>query len=312
MDFKGWQLMDKVLFLVREDQSAYVVNPENKSQFENAKRWTGDKNENIIFDNEGFKFSLYKAAGNSSQGGKLSFWNCLIEKNNKKFVIGINANMVLDLLLNSHVINGKVQEDVIFANRSGQIGLIHKGMQQYKDALDDVEKRKQVSKKTSKHVLGRNYYTLTENNIYMGDIYKWFERVVGEYNWDFKFRILDTPVKKKIFVPYDMLSSYSSISDFLQSVLKNGSAISEWNRNIFYYLKDKLPARTEGDFQFQCNWDENSFNNYREKISEIRDTRKTYIKKALEFKFYSLFENSDMSHLEHYKDKYPDLFVRSN
>ena len=126
MDYQGYKLLDKIKLVCRdvakyeegrgrncstEIYQAYLVDPANKKQLDSALYWanwteygpsfkneaTGRweykyevKHEPVVFDfdNNGFSFELLDCAGGSSQGGKLSFWNCLVSKDNYKFKIG--------------------------------------------------------------------------------------------------------------------------------------------------------------------------------------------------------------------------------
>ena len=142
----GYTYSEKVILVsknVQEDYlPTYVAKFDNKQQLENAIDWStyydyGEydeitksyPNKKVIeplintFDNKGFKLSLLECANNSSQGGKLSFWNCIVEKDNRKFKIGINTTLLLDLFKESTFVNGVCQQPVCFVNRNGQTGM---------------------------------------------------------------------------------------------------------------------------------------------------------------------------------------------
>ena len=91
MDNSLWNLYDEIILVCKKTEKnnyykAYVVNPNNKTQLETARRWaTGyNKKENktyeFTYDNKDFKLEIISSADNSSQRGKLSFWKCLIKK----------------------------------------------------------------------------------------------------------------------------------------------------------------------------------------------------------------------------------------
>ena len=83
-----------------------------------------DENDNVIYENSKpkvieypgivhkykngtFEFIIYDSADGSSQGGKLSFWTAIIKTPDKKeFRIGINADILLDLLKYNTFVNG--------------------------------------------------------------------------------------------------------------------------------------------------------------------------------------------------------------
>ena len=127
VEYKGWSLYDKVIIVERKGYTekdisqGYVVDPKNKKSLKSARGWATtykydeDHNpvrdadgrmvevepEEFLLDNEGFKVKLSESANGSSQGGKLSFWNCIISKGDKQWLIGINAELLLHLLMQS-------------------------------------------------------------------------------------------------------------------------------------------------------------------------------------------------------------------
>lgn len=273
--YTGWKLFDTVTIVSRPitkwnyetceniatgECQGFLVDPKNKNQLESALYWgtttkyhyeevdgkrmcTGSTNippEQYTYDNKGFTLELSEAAEQSSQGGKLSFWNCWITApDGKRFLIGIAANLLLDVLKSTTVINGVVQEKLMFARCKGGVGMLCETMDSYKDALDDEASRKNNSKgKTSKHKIGYVYDTLTQHNLYAGDFYRWYEpvyedkesRYYSKANQLVGFKKLDKPVKLRWFPTY-----YSDKS-------------IDWHIEHFgtYELETKLPARKEG------------------------------------------------------------------
>lgn len=119
----------------------YIVDPSNKKMLENARGWgrrieygeyvegKGYPNqvvhepEEYIFDNNGFTLELVDSAKGSSQGGKLSFWNCNITIDGKTFLVGIAADLLLDVLKSNTIINGKCQTPLMFARCNSAVGL---------------------------------------------------------------------------------------------------------------------------------------------------------------------------------------------
>ena len=129
--YEGWNLYDKVIIVGKARtvwnrekycwetqegiQQGYLVDPKNKKQLENAERWAEtvryEYNKELgrseavetvkgtvdTFDNDGFEIELLESADGSSQGGKLSFWNCKISKAGKTWIVGINADLLLSL-----------------------------------------------------------------------------------------------------------------------------------------------------------------------------------------------------------------------
>ena len=270
-NYVGWQLFDKVIIVARgynrwvngkyinEGVQGYIVDPSNKKMLESARnwgRWTeygeyvqgeGYPNkvehepEEFTFDNNDFTLELVDCAENSSQGGKLSFWNCNITKDGKTFLVGIAANLLLDVLKHNTFIDGKCQTPLMFARCKGGVGMLSENMESYKQALADMQLKKKVNTgKTSKHRLGHIYNTLTESHAYLADLYCWYEPITEEKrrnNWSSStydtivgFKKLDKPIKLKWFA--SMYDKESNLSDF---------EILSWE------LKSKLPTRIEDD-----------------------------------------------------------------
>ena len=275
--YTGWKLFDKVTIIAKKmlaydyktgettdtgNVQGYLVDPTNKKQLEAARNWGTtyksiyeevdgkrqfvDKEiiepDEYTYDNDGFTLELHNSAEGSSQGGRLSFWNCWITApDGHRFLIGIAADLLLDVLKSSTIINGIVQDKLMFARCNGGVGMLSKSMDSYKNAVNDEYQRKNKSTgKTTKHKIGYVYETLTQKNLYAGDFYRWYEPVYEEKESNYYpyrkanqlvgFKKLDKPVKVMWFPTY-----YSDKS-------------IDWHVEHFgsYELETKLPARKEG------------------------------------------------------------------
>lgn len=176
MSYVPWRLFDEVIIVVNSFGQGYVVDPANKKQLDTAMRWaqrSSDKEPEVIRTaNKDFELTLYDCAGHSSQGGKLSFWNCKIEKDEKSYIIGVNTNFLLSLMMHSTFVDGKCQSKLFFAKQAGNTCLIHAGMQEYDEAMKNIQLKKKLNtKKTKNWQVGRNYVTATCNDLYFGEIY---------------------------------------------------------------------------------------------------------------------------------------------
>ena len=203
-EYNGWKLLDNIIVVIAAAENTkygcrqgYIVDPKNKKQLESALDWgrravyEHDEDGNLLKDDKGillwhyedakavetdnkdFTLQLLESAGGSSQGGKLSFWNCLITKDDIKCVVGINSELLLELMLQSTFTNGVCDKKICFARKNGNVGALHPKMTQYKDAIKDNKIRKSVNtKKTSKWQLGHNYVTLSKNEFYLGNFYQ--------------------------------------------------------------------------------------------------------------------------------------------
>ena len=279
-NYIGWKMFDTVTIVSRPitkwnyeiheniatgECQGFLVDPKNKKQLESARQWgTTYKHiyeevdgkrvhtdteiiepDEFTYDNKGFTLELSEAAEQSSQGGKLSFWNCWITASDgKKFLIGIAANLLLDVLKSCDVKNGIVQEPLMFARCKGGVGMLSESMNSYKDAVNDEYQRKNKSTgKTTKHKIGHVYATLTQKNVYLGNFYQWYEEIwevkpsqyfpYGEANQLVGFRKLDRPIELKWFPTY----YEDKDPDYYVKHFR------------MYECKENLPARREGDYE---------------------------------------------------------------
>lgn len=234
-NYVGWRVPEKVIIVAKDYRhwengkytidgtyQGYVVDAGNKEMLESARNWAkwteyvqpydretrtyaavidheGIEHE---FDNEGFTLTLLDSANGSSQGGKLSFWNCKISKGDKEFIIGIASDYLLEILLHNTFINGTCQSTLSFARCKGGVGMMNKEMPSYQQFMQDEQHRAAMKKgKTKKREPGHLYSTLTGGDVYFSTFYKWYEPVYSEdysrYRFDKKllgFKKLDTPV----------------------------------------------------------------------------------------------------------------------
>ena len=161
---------------------AYVVEKGNTKMLASAKDWAGSSCKEYEFKNGEFTFSLCDPAHGSSQGGKLSFWNCLITIDGNSFLIGISSEILCELLKNSTFINGTCKVKVYLGRINGNVGAFTSSMDLFKKGQEDEKIRNE--KKTTTYVPGDFVYTLKEERIYLGDGYKYFELTRSIYNYN--------------------------------------------------------------------------------------------------------------------------------
>lgn len=230
MAYNYWKMMDKVVVAVKTapDNSYYgrtfngfVSDAKDSDAIEKAKTWATEREydrekreyttlhePNVhTFDNGGFTVKILKSAGGSSQGGRLSFLACEVEKDGVKFVIGVNDALLVDLIRNSTIIKGVIQEKVMFVRKGGQPGFIHEGMDAYAEANADMKKKADLkaAKKTSKWELGGVYSTLTQTDICLGEVWDTMEEVEVKddrrwYGKRTELRKREKPVKSLVWV----------------------------------------------------------------------------------------------------------------
>jgi hypothetical protein len=200
-----YKLLDNIMLVCRDEEhrkstdalQAYLVDPSNKSQLKSALGWaTYTEYGNHIktesgkwefewtkthepveytFGNQHFRLELLDCAGGSSQGGKLSFWNCIVSKDDKRFKIGINSEMLLELLKNATFIKGVCQDDLLFVTFDGKVGMCAEGSEVHKSAIKDMELKAESKKKAvSKFSFGDIITTPTLKEVYLGTITQYY------------------------------------------------------------------------------------------------------------------------------------------
>ena len=286
---------------------AYLVDPSNKKQLESARYWAkwteygpSHRNEEtgkwereyeiehepveFEFDNNGFELELKDCAGGSSQGGKLSFWNCIVTKDNNEFVIGINSDMLLDLLKNATFVNGKCQSPLIFITQRGKVGMVVEGSETYKQCIKDRELKSNLdNNKVSKFSFGDKVSTATLDEYYLGTITKYYDFDPGEENarWHyshFNIRRCTLTKLKKPVVYHIFESAYRE--ETLQSIVDN------FDSSLYSYptFKKSCPKRaisgkiamdcTEDYFKSQFmkkNYDYNKYLEYAKENYSLKD-----------------------------------------
>lgn len=304
MDYEGYKLVDKVVIFAKDIEAdylpAFVADPSNKSQVKNAKDWAtyrkyGHYNKELDkierskeieglqfeFDNSGFSLSLLDCAGYSSQGGKLSFWNCIIEKDNRKFKIGINTNLLLDVLKESTFEKGVCKEPVCFVSKNGQTGVCIENGEIYKHAKKDMELKDYLKKsQTTKYKYGDHVCTATLDEIYLGKMYKYYDVVSNkDYRWGgvsytLKVIKLKNPKPVHVFAKANIIDSVSEIFD----------------KSYLFYIRDNMPKRTVNN----------------DSTINIDLTKEEFSEKF--YSHYSVFSNYSSTH-DFYKDEECALFA---
>ncbi len=267
-NYKGWYVPEDVIIVAKEMRDwqngeyiitgkyqGYVVDANNKDMLASAHHWAKwteyvqpyDKETHTYkeviehegvehqFINEGFTLELLDSANSSSQGGKLSFWNCKISKDDKEFIIGIASDYLLEILLHNNFVNGVCQAPLSFARCKGGVGMMNKEMPSYQQFLKDEELRTTMSRgKTKKRVPGHLYSTLTGGDVYFSTFYCWYEPVYQpdryySYRANFVgFKKLETPTVHYWQPSYN--KEFTKKSEYVSKYL---------------YLDDKIPARTD-------------------------------------------------------------------
>lgn len=270
MAYKGWKLMDKVGVAVcsrkpetwrgKEQFDGYIFEAGDEKSKENATEWARrydnryDKDKVIvhepnvhIFDNEGFTVTILDSAGGSSQGGRLSFWKCRVEKDGVEFVVGVNDAILADLIRNSDIEKGTVKQKLMFARRGGQPGFIHERMEAYTEATADMKKKAEMktAKKTSKWELGGVYSTLTQADICLGEVWDQYEEVPDTENrgWYKRTKLVKREKPVKVLAWKNVYNNWSNneLPKDFETMLKEELK----DREYVYFSTGKPPARAK-------------------------------------------------------------------
>jgi hypothetical protein len=238
---------------------AYFVNPKSKNSLESAKRWAGENHEIHTLQNGGFKLQILKSAGSSSQGGKLSFWNCLITKDDLECVVGINAEYLCSLLCHNVFNYGECLENVYLARADGNVAAITEKMPEYENAREYMAlKEARSKKKTTRWIPGCNYVTTTLDELYVGQLFTPLTMV--DCNYRNKNFVIDFNEKKHL-----ILSRYDKSKDNLfDSIFKDDDWLYRFNA-----INKKCPSRQQGDISIKVN--EDFKNKFTEQLMNIAD-----------------------------------------
>lgn len=282
-----YKLLDNIRLVCRDEDyyknkstdvlQAYLVDPSNKKQLESARNWAtwteygpSVKTESgkwerewtkehkpleYTFGNQHFNLELLDCAGGSSQGGKLSFWNCIVSKNNQRFKIGINSDMLLELLKNATFVKGVCQDDLLFVTDNGKVGMCAEGSEVHKAAIKDMELRAESKKKAvSKFSFGDIVTTPTLKEVYLGTItqYYTFDPGINANRYAIDYNLHDCTITKLAKpITYHVFDSVygnkTKISEFL-----DGYGTSRWCS--YPDFKKTCPKRViDGKFEIDCS-----------------------------------------------------------
>ena len=268
MAYNRWKLMDKVGVAVctekpetwrgKEQFDGYLFevgdeNGQKKAEewarrYEN--RWDKDKETVVIeptvheFENKGFTVTILDSAGGSSQGGRLSFWKCKVEKDGVEFIVGVNDGILADLIRNSDLEKGTVKQKVMFARQGGQPGFIHEKMEAYEEAVADMKHKADMKamKKTSKWEMGGVYSSLTITDVCLGPIWDIMEEVPDpdSRSWYNRTKVVyrDKPVQVTAWLHIHKSDEPlpETFAELIEKELKD---------NYVYFTAGKPPARAK-------------------------------------------------------------------
>lgn len=186
------------------------------------------------YQNGQFEITLCDSADSSSQGGKLAFWNCIIKcPDGKEFLVGINADILLELLVSNTFVNGTCQSKVWLGRIGGkQVGAFTENMPLYAQAQKDEASRQAAAKADSKYAPGDIVKTLTGKDLYLGSAYQYYSFESGWHYRDNYIVIYKKPRLVHVYRSYytgwnsdkEELSSYYQVKNTKVKRLVDGHA----------------------------------------------------------------------------------------
>ena len=188
-DYQRIFIPKNVTIVINAQNKGYIVDSDNKKSLESALLWARGSNfmteeemkarqiQILNCINDGFTLKLKEAAKTSSQSGKLSFWMCDVTTSDGiTFSVGVNSQLLCELLLSTCFINGECQEELKFGTKNSQGGFFCESMPAYKEYIQAEQLRaKMTDASTTKYNPGDIVRTLSESKVYIGEMYKYFD-----------------------------------------------------------------------------------------------------------------------------------------
>lgn len=269
-DYKGWKIPKQLYIYAHKNRNEYKNHPypqamiassNTEKAINTAKRWACGtyRNDGIdeslyteyIIENNNITLEVIESAQGSSQGGKLSFWNCIISKGDMSVIVGIGSDLLLELLKTSTFIDGECQTKVTMARYGNHWGAIHEKMPEYKEAIKDMDFSNKIisAKKTTKWEPGYEYFSKTMSDIYLYDLYCWYEYDGCEKYWGtprtYFIKSYSKPKLIKMTFPTEYIKDVSSLKEYIYSDTDN------WRKDYLYFPRyncnNKLPSRIKGE-----------------------------------------------------------------
>lgn len=340
--YKGIKIEEDIIIVERqnEEHQGYLVCKNNENQLKSALAWAKcsvpvlDKDGNRVeeqvngytrykfqevegvvheYKNGQFTFSLNQSACGSSQGGKLSFWNCTITApDGKEFLTGINSECLIQLLKHNTFINGVCQSKVWLGRIKNNVGAFTENMEEFEQGKKDKAIRE--AKKTSKYDVGA--ILIPSNKVYCGKFFKTFDIwTINSYTWrynnDYSYKQIvnlhSKPITQHLYKDYNYLNHSISWCDFINS--KTAGVLSEetadvnlqeiWVATKKQSLENKFYAPFYPGFLAKCQ-------NTNYNAVELPDAYE-----LMRFRFVSEEEldNNYLDKLKEYFDKYKIPYV---
>ena len=150
----------------------------DKSSLESGLRWAENRDypsESITIKNGSIKSIVIEdSACGSSQGGKLSFWTCVLTlPDDRECSIGINADNLCEFIKANTFINGKCEVNIYLGRQNSQQAVFTENMESYKEGID--KRQLKTVKQSSNYSIGDIVQSMTQNQVYIGKIYQYLD-----------------------------------------------------------------------------------------------------------------------------------------
>lgn len=150
----------------------------DKSSLESGLRWAENRDypsETMTIKNGSVKaVTIESSACYSSQGGKLSFWTCVLTlPDGRECSIGINADNLCEFIKSNNFVKGKCETNIYLGRENSQQAMFTENMDSYKEGIDKRELK--AVKQSSSYNVGDIVQSMTQNQVYMGKIYQYLD-----------------------------------------------------------------------------------------------------------------------------------------
>jgi hypothetical protein len=261
---------DKVTIVLKTKTNQGFIALDKKS-IESGISWAGyyygkgEKPYEIIeYDNGKFTLKLSKAASDSNQGSKLSFWTLEVTApDGRVFEVGINSESLIETMIQTTVANGDIEGEYYLGRTNGQQSIARKGSTYYNEYLEVIETKKQPLTKNYK--VGNIIINKREEYMFIGEFPSHIKATVPDSGSYFSREVLISLSKnKKPTMRYFYLRKgyrketfedgyIVSYDNKIGGRISDDTVIREKNPHMlkyFQYLKEKLLTWENRNFYY--------------------------------------------------------------
>lgn len=249
-------------------KQAFVADSDDSNRLNTGRNWAkfrsinkNEKNYNeYTYKNEDLKLTIYESPQYSSNGGKLSFCNCIITAHDgKQFSVGINTDYLFDLFKECTIEKGTIKEKLMFAFDKNRTFMVFKDSQIYNNIINEclISKNYNNLPKTTKRKFGYIYSSKTKSAIYLGSYYSQY-KVCNKYfsissDSTYYIQKLITPIKVNLYYNLNNNNLQDKLSDFciknnLYLTSNSSSLVEKQNSIIMDISMEEFIKRLNAQF----------------------------------------------------------------